>query len=60
MNINDPEKKKWLQRRMETLQDEFKPTTDDRLYALRYLSDSENFEQFLPRRYPGTKRFSRC
>lgn len=58
MNINDPEKKKWLQRRIETLQDEFKPTTDDRLYALRYLSDSENFEQFLHRRYPGTKRFS--
>ena len=58
MNINDPEKKKWLQRKIETLQDEFNPTTEDRLYALRYLSDSENFEQFLHRKYPGTKRFS--
>ncbi len=58
MNIGDPEKKKWLQRRLETLQD--RQILDDigQRRMLRMISDAENFEQLLHARFPGTKRFS--
>ena len=58
MNINDPEKKKWLQKRIETLHDSPILSLEDQKYMLRNLSDAENFEQFLHRRYQYTKRFS--
>ncbi|MEC7988046.1 MAG: 2-oxoglutarate dehydrogenase E1 component, partial [Myxococcota bacterium] len=58
MNINDPEKKKWLQRRFETLHDSPILDTEQQLRLLRHLADAENFEQLLHNRYPGTKRFS--
>jgi 2-oxoglutarate dehydrogenase E1 component len=57
-NINDPHKKSWLEERIETLQDYHVLSRADQEHMLRLLSDSENFEQFLHRRYPGTKRFS--
>ncbi len=49
MNINNPEKKKWLQSRIETLQDSPVLDREEKLYMLRQLADSENFEQFLHR-----------
>ena len=58
MNINDPKKKKWLQKRIETLHDTPILSLEDQKYMLRNLSDAENFEQFLHRRYQYTKRFS--
>ena len=58
MNIDDPVKKKWLQKRLETLQDHPVMTVDEQRYMLKNLADSENFEQFLHRRYQYTKRFS--
>ncbi|MAA79422.1 MAG: 2-oxoglutarate dehydrogenase E1 component, partial [Deltaproteobacteria bacterium] len=58
MNISDPVKKKWLQERIETLQDHSILSTEQQVRMLRHLADSENFEQLLHNRYPGTKRFS--
>ena len=58
MNINDIAKKRWLQKRLETLQDTELLTSDEERYALRLLADAENFENLLHTRYPGTKRFS--
>ncbi len=58
MNIGDIEKKRWLQRRIETLQDEDVLDRDGELHALRMLTDAENFERMLHNRFPGTKRFS--
>ena len=58
MNISNPVKKKWLQERIETLQDHYVLSTEQQIRMLRHLADSENFEQFLHNRYPGTKRFS--
>ena len=58
MNINDPKKKKWLEERIETLQDSRILSLKDQKDMLRNLSDAENFEQFLHRRYQYTKRFS--
>ena len=58
MNISNPVKKKWLQERIETLQDHYVLSTEQQIRMLRHLADSENFEQLLHNRYPGTKRFS--
>ncbi|MDG1480837.1 MAG: 2-oxoglutarate dehydrogenase E1 component [Myxococcota bacterium] len=58
MNIGDPEKKKWLQERFETLPDRDILNNAEERHALRMLSDAENFESLLHRRFPGTKRFS--
>ena len=58
MNISDPVKKKWLQERIETLQDQSILSTEQQVRMLRHLADAENFEQLLHNRYPGTKRFS--
>lgn len=58
MNINDIEKKQWLQKRLETLQDTTPLSPNEVRHALRLLADAENFENLLHTRYPGTKRFS--
>ncbi len=58
MNIGDINKKRWLQERVETLQDADVLDRDQEVHALRLLSDSENFERLLHNRFPGTKRFS--
>lgn len=58
MNINDIRKKRWLQERIETLQDTDVLDRDGELHALRLLADAENFEGLLHKRFPGTKRFS--
>jgi 2-oxoglutarate dehydrogenase E1 component len=58
MNIGEPDKKQWVQERIETLQDTPILTKEDQLTVLRKLSDAEAFERFLHSRFPGTKRFS--
>ena len=58
MNIGDPHKKRWLQERLETLQDQQILSVADQERMLRMISDAENFEQLLHARFPGTKRFS--
>ena len=58
MNIGDINRKRWLQERIETLQDTDVLDREQELHALRLLSDAENFERLLHNRFPGTKRFS--
>jgi 2-oxoglutarate dehydrogenase E1 component len=58
MNIGDIRKKRWLQERIETLQDTDVLDREQELHALRMLADAENFERLLHNRFPGTKRFS--
>ena len=58
MNIGDIHKKRWLQARIETLQDSPVLNHQQDLHALTLLSDAENFERLLHNRFPGTKRFS--
>jgi 2-oxoglutarate dehydrogenase E1 component len=54
MHIPDPQRRAWIQARMET---EERPALDrDRILDL--LLRAETFEQFLQSRYLGTKRFS--
>lgn len=58
MHIGDPDKKRWIQERMETLPDRDVLDRDQELQFLRWLSDAENFERMLHARFLGTKRFS--
>jgi 2-oxoglutarate dehydrogenase E1 component len=58
MNIGDIHKKRWLQERLETLQDRPALSKPQLLRMLRLMSDAENFERMLHSRFPGTKRFS--
>ncbi|MFL6232618.1 MAG: 2-oxoglutarate dehydrogenase E1 component [Thermoanaerobaculia bacterium] len=53
MHIPDPERRRWIEERMEAEAPEF-----DRRRILDLLTRGETFEQFLQSRYLGTKRFS--
>ena len=53
MHIEDPERRRWLQQRMETEE----AARFDRSHILDLLR-AETFEQMLQQRYLGTKRFS--
>ncbi len=57
MHISDPEEKAWLQERIEGPDKEIHFTPEGRRAILRKLIETESFERFLHRRYPGTKRF---
>src|SRR6185436_15653809 len=54
MHVEDPERRRWLQERIEA--DE--PMRADRSRILELLIRGETFEQMLQARYLGTKRFS--
>jgi 2-oxoglutarate dehydrogenase E1 component len=54
MHVEDPERRRWLQERIEA--DE--PVRADRSRILELLIRGETFEQMLQARYLGTKRFS--
>jgi len=58
MHIADPERKEWLQERMESTRNRspFEPPARKRL--LERLIEAESFERFLHTRYLGHKRFS--
>ena len=58
MNIRDPARRRWLQERVETLQDREVLDAASQRFYLRLLSLAEGFESVLARRFPGTKRFS--
>jgi 2-oxoglutarate decarboxylase len=55
MHIQNPEEKRWLQRRIEGAQVQL--TKEEQLRILRTLNDAEAFEKFLSTRYIGQKRF---
>ena len=57
MHISNPEEKAWLQERIEGRDKEISFTKDGKIAILKKLIESEGFERFLHKRFPGTKRF---
>ncbi|MAP95859.1 MAG: 2-oxoglutarate dehydrogenase E1 component [Ponticaulis sp.] len=57
MHISDPEEKSWLQERIEGPDKGVTFTREGKIAILKKLIEGEAFEQFLHKRYPGTKRF---
>ena len=57
MHISDPKEKSWLQERIEGRDKEITFTKDGKIAILKKLIETEGFERFLHRRFPGTKRF---
>ena len=53
MHIADPERRQWIQERMEQV-----PSTPDQKHILTQLIRADLFEQVIQSRYLGTKRFS--
>ena len=58
MHIQLPERKKWLQQRMEPQANNWPLSKEVRLRVLRDLIASEEFEHFLHSRFIGQKRFA--
>jgi 2-oxoglutarate decarboxylase len=58
MNIQHPEQKHWLQRRMEPEANNWPLNYETRVRILQNLLEAEEFEHFLHSRYVGHKRFS--
>ncbi|MAK64174.1 MAG: 2-oxoglutarate dehydrogenase E1 component [Maricaulis sp.] len=57
MHISNPEEKAWLQARFEGPDKDISFTPEGKKAILSKLIETERFEQFLHKRYPGTKRF---
>lgn len=57
MHIQDPDQKKWIQDRIESLKAAHRVPAEERLHILQNLIDGDSFEHFLHVRYPGVKRF---
>ena len=58
MHIDDVEPKDWLQRRMESTQNQKSLSREEQLRVLTKLIDAEGFEQFIHKKFLGAKRFS--
>jgi 2-oxoglutarate dehydrogenase E1 component len=58
MHIDKPEKRKWLQDRMESSQNHIQLSIDRQKRILTSLTDAVIFEQFLQRKFVGAKSFS--
>ncbi|RKS71390.1 2-oxoglutarate dehydrogenase E1 component [Motilibacter peucedani] len=56
MHIQDPEQRRWIQAKVEHVQD--KPDREEQLRILRRLNAAEAFETFLQTKFVGQKRFS--
>lgn len=57
-HIQDPEQKNWLQDRMESIRNIPTFGTEEKKHILFKLSEAENFEKFIDKKYIGHKRFS--
>jgi len=57
MHIADPAEKAWVQERIEGRDKEITFTREGKVAILRKLVETECFERFIHRRFPGTKRF---
>jgi len=57
MHISDPDEKSWIQQRIEGKDKEISFTPEGKRAILNKLVETEGFERFLHKRYPGTKRF---
>jgi multifunctional 2-oxoglutarate metabolism enzyme len=58
MNIQEPDERRWLQAQLEKPEPPEPMPVETRRHILKLLSQAEAFEQFLHRRYVGSKRFS--
>ncbi|MEM1024276.1 MAG: 2-oxoglutarate dehydrogenase E1 component [Myxococcota bacterium] len=58
MHIDDLRMKSWLQERMEATQNVRKLGPEEQLRILTKLTDAEIFEQFIHKKFIGSKRFS--
>lgn len=57
MHIQEPEEKSWIQRRIESTENQSEFTVKGKTAILQRLTEAEGFEQFLDKKYTGTKRF---
>ncbi|SCA57212.1 2-oxoglutarate decarboxylase, thiamin-requiring [Candidatus Terasakiella magnetica] len=57
MHIQEPEEKSWIQRRIESTENQSEFTVKGKTAILERLTEAEGFEQFLDKKYTGTKRF---
>lgn len=57
MHINQSEEKAWIQSRIEGRDKEIHFTNEGKLAILQKLTEAEGFEQYLAKKYIGTKRF---
>ena len=57
MHIQERERRRWLQKRMETVRNAPQATNDARLRILERLLAADSFESFLQTRFVGKKRF---
>jgi 2-oxoglutarate dehydrogenase E1 component len=57
MHISDLKERAWLQARIEGHDKEIAFTKEGKIAILKKLIETEGFEKFLHRRFPGTKRF---
>jgi 2-oxoglutarate dehydrogenase E1 component len=57
MHISDPGEKQWLQERIEGPDKEIAFTKEGKRAILQKIVETEAFEQFVHKRFPGTKRF---
>ncbi|MCS7176605.1 MAG: multifunctional oxoglutarate decarboxylase/oxoglutarate dehydrogenase thiamine pyrophosphate-binding subunit/dihydrolipoyllysine-residue succinyltransferase subunit [Candidatus Kapabacteria bacterium] len=58
MHIQDPERRRWIQERMERLRHSIRLSDQQRRRVYQKLLEAEIFEQFLHRKFVGHKRFS--
>jgi len=58
MHLQDPDERKWLQDRMEPVQNKPDLKSDDKLRIMEKLYRATLFEQFLNKKYLGQTRFS--
>jgi len=58
MHIQDPVKKQWIMRNMESTKNSKEYLKDDKLQILKKLIHAEIFESFLHTKFVGSKRFS--
>jgi 2-oxoglutarate dehydrogenase E1 component len=57
MHIQDPEQKAWIQERIEGIRNQTDFTPRGKAAIYERLVSAENFEQYLHKKYVGTKRF---
>ncbi len=57
LHLSDPEEKAWVQERIETPRNKTDFTVEGKKAILERITAGEGFEQFLHKKYPGTKRF---
>ncbi|MFK7839749.1 MAG: 2-oxoglutarate dehydrogenase E1 component [Bdellovibrionales bacterium] len=57
LHLTDPEEKAWVQERIEAPRNKTDFTVNGKRAILKRMIAGEKFEQFLHKKYPGTKRF---